>query len=76
MSRGNHGEVLTCAVTEGYVYVQGPAAARVCCHQSPGGHPRPGLMLGDMLMSECCAELTHLLPGNHGKIMGRLTMVV
>lgn len=76
MPRGNHGEALTCAVTEGHVYVRGPDTAGICCHQRPGGHPWPGLLLGDMLMSECCAELAHLLPGNHGKIMGKLTMAV
>lgn len=65
-----HGKVLTCAATEGYVWIHGPAAAGVCVdvhglchHQRPCGHLRSGLPPWTMLMSKGFKELPLPLSG-------------
>lgn len=53
----DHGVVLPCDIIESLLWVCGPAATALCYHQRPGGHDWSGLLPGDMVMSESCAEL-------------------
>lgn len=52
-----HSEVLSCATTEGHVWVSGPAAVGDCYHQRISGCLLSRVLPGAMLMSESCAEL-------------------
>jgi hypothetical protein len=53
----DHGRVLACAATGGHIWVRDPAVAGVCYHQRLHRCPWSWLPLGDLLMSEGCAEL-------------------